>query len=198
MRREEVLNRGSKQLETSGKPNSPTNWSINSTNRNVPRGHDLWSAATTHLIRREIPRVAHNPKTFHLLWSSWHVTTTTKSGGSWWDWRSQLQMNLIRQTRPFSKMSLSKCPCHWQGHQDYLIPPIMPRTVTKPAMQIVRSTLKPQYWAEGVTKEGINTTIPPTTARIQGNTYKALTLPTEGRETHWEIFLALLHCIIFS
>ena len=114
------------------------------------------------------------------------------------DWRSQLQMNLIRQTRPFSKMSLSKCPRHWQGHQDYLIPPIMPRTVTKPAMQIVRSTLKPHYWAEGVTKEGINTTIPPTTARIQGNTYKALTLPIEGRETHWEIFLALLHCIIFS
>ena len=34
------------------------------------------------------------------------------------------------------------------------------------------------------TKEGINTKIPPTTARIQGNTYKALKLPTEGRETH--------------
>ena len=85
MIRWEVLNEGSKQLETSRKPNSPTNWSINSTNRNVPRGHDLWSAATTHLIRREIPRVAYNPKTFHLLWSLWHVTTTTESGGSWWD-----------------------------------------------------------------------------------------------------------------
>ena len=34
-------------------------------------------------------------------------------------------------------------------------------------------------------------------ARIQGNIYKVLTLPTEGIETHWEIFLALLHCIIF-
>ena len=43
MRREEVLNRGSKQLETSRKPNSPINWSINSTNRNVPHGHDLWT-----------------------------------------------------------------------------------------------------------------------------------------------------------
>ena len=41
MRRGEVLNQGSKQLETSGKPNSPTNWSINPTNQNVPRGHDL-------------------------------------------------------------------------------------------------------------------------------------------------------------
>ena len=74
----------------------------------------------------------------------------------------------------------------------------MPRTVTKPAIQIVGSTLKPYYWAGGVTKEGINTTIPTTMARIQGNIYKALTLPTEGIETHWEIFLALLHCIIFS
>ena len=112
--------------------------------------------------------------------------------------RSQLQKNLIRQMRPFSKTSPSKSPRHWWGHQDYSIPPIMPQTVTKPAIQIVGSTLKPHYWAGGVAKEGINTTIPPTIARIQGNTYKALTLPTEGRETHWEIFLALLHCIIFS
>ena len=41
MRSGEVLNQSTKQLETSGKPNSPTNWSINPTNRNVPRGHDL-------------------------------------------------------------------------------------------------------------------------------------------------------------
>ena len=58
----EVLNQSSKQLETSGKPNSPTNWSINSTNWDVPHSHDLWSAATTHLMRREILRVAYSQK----------------------------------------------------------------------------------------------------------------------------------------
>ena len=62
MRRGEVSNQGSKQLETSGKPNSPTNQSINSTSRDVPRGHDLWSVATTHLIWHEILRVAYSPK----------------------------------------------------------------------------------------------------------------------------------------
>ena len=61
-KRGEVSNQGSKQLETNGKPNSPQNWSINSTNRDVPRGHGLWSAAAMHLIRREIPRVAYSPK----------------------------------------------------------------------------------------------------------------------------------------
>ena len=45
----EVLNQSTKQLETSEKHNSPTNWNINS-NQDMPRGHDLWSAATTHLM----------------------------------------------------------------------------------------------------------------------------------------------------
>ena len=58
----EVLNQSSKQLEINGKPNSPTNWNINSTNRDMPRGHNLWSAATAHLMRHEIPRVAYSKK----------------------------------------------------------------------------------------------------------------------------------------
>ena len=62
MRSGEVLNQSTKQLETSGKPNSPTNWNINSTNQDMPRGHDLWSATTTHLMRHEIPRVAYSQK----------------------------------------------------------------------------------------------------------------------------------------
>ena len=46
-----------KELETSGKPNSPTRENINSINRNMPRGHSPRSAATTHLMRHLIPRV---------------------------------------------------------------------------------------------------------------------------------------------
>ena len=56
----------------------------------------------------------------------------------------------------------------------------MPRTVTKPTVQTVESILKPHYKAGGITKKGINVTISITTARIQGNIYKALTLPTQG------------------
>ena len=45
-----------KELETSGKPNSPTRKNINSINQNMPRGHGPRSA-TTHLIQHSIPRV---------------------------------------------------------------------------------------------------------------------------------------------
>ena len=75
MRRGEFSNQGSKQLETSEKPNSPTNWSINSTNRDVSGGHDLWSAATTHLMRCEILRVAYSKKKKKNLSSSMVVMT---------------------------------------------------------------------------------------------------------------------------
>ena len=37
-----------KKLKTSEKPKEPHKWSINSTNHNVPRGHDVYSATTTH------------------------------------------------------------------------------------------------------------------------------------------------------
>ena len=104
----------------------------------------------------------------------------------------------MRQTRPFSKTSPSKCPRHRREHQDYSILPINVSNGYQTSCTDRWKHTKAPLLRGGVTKEGINTTIPPTTARIQGNTYKALTLPTEGRETHWGIFLALLYCIIFS
>ena len=55
---EEVLKlRSPKELKTNGKPNSPTSESINSINRDMPRGHNPRSTATTHLRQHMIPRV---------------------------------------------------------------------------------------------------------------------------------------------
>ena len=51
-----------KELETSGKPNSPISENINSINRNMPHGHGPRSAATTHLMRHLIPRVTRKKK----------------------------------------------------------------------------------------------------------------------------------------
>ena len=50
-----------KELETSGKPNSPRRKNINSINQNMPHGHGPRSA-TTHLMRHSIPRVIKNKK----------------------------------------------------------------------------------------------------------------------------------------
>ena len=36
------------------------NWSINSTDQNVPRDHDACGATTVHFIRSETPRVIDN------------------------------------------------------------------------------------------------------------------------------------------
>ena len=58
----EVLNQSPKELETSEKPNSPTSENINSINRNMPRGHNPRSAATTHLRRHVSPRVTQKKK----------------------------------------------------------------------------------------------------------------------------------------
>ena len=49
------------KTEISRETQGSYNWSINSTDQNVPHGHDACGAATMHLIRSEIPRVMYNP-----------------------------------------------------------------------------------------------------------------------------------------
>ena len=56
MRSGEVQKPRHKKLKFSGKPQESHNWSINSTNQNVPHGHSVCGAATMHLIWSEIPR----------------------------------------------------------------------------------------------------------------------------------------------
>ena len=65
-----------KELETGGKPNSPTSENINSINRNMPHGHSPRSVATTHLIRHLIPRVTKKKKKLFIFYG--------RHGVPWW------------------------------------------------------------------------------------------------------------------
>ena len=96
----EVLKlRSPKELKTSEKPNSPTSENINSINRDMPRGYNPWSAATTHLMQYVIPRVTKKKKknsSSSMVVIGLH--DDQRIGGSWRRWQDQLKTNTAGKT----------------------------------------------------------------------------------------------------
>ena len=136
-------------------------------------------AVIMHLIRSRTPSVTDNPeKTFHLLWSSWHVTDDHRTwGGNWWEWRECISL---------TKPTLVTRKPQWRENRHYW------RRKENHSMKLANNssgyeTSKTDRWEpikspiigeEALLRKALN--IP--TASNQNHIYKALILSAEGTQ----------------